>query len=56
MASEIYNPSVEIATLPYPLVGALKGGQRIILSQSPSTLASASPSLASAFRVRDIGS
>lgn len=56
MASEIYNPSVEIATLPYPLVGALKGGQRIILSQSPSTLASASPSLASTFRVRDIGS
>ena len=56
MASEIYNPSVEIATLPYPLVAALKGGQRIILSQSPSTLASASPSLASAFRVRDIGS
>jgi hypothetical protein len=56
MASEVYNPSVEIASLPYPLTGALKGGQRIILSYSPSDLATASPSLASAFRVRDIGS
>jgi hypothetical protein len=56
MATEIYNPSVEIATLPYPLTGALKGGQRIVLSQSVSTLTSASPSLSGPFRVRDIGS
>lgn len=56
MASEVVNPSVELSSLPYPLKGALKGGQRIILSYSPAELAAACPSLAGVFRVRDIGS
>jgi len=56
MASEVVNPSVELSSLPYPLKGALKGGQRIILSYSPSELAAACPSLGGVFRVRDIGS
>lgn len=55
MATEVHNPSVEITSLPAPLTGVMKGGQRIILSYTPAALAAAVPSLGNAFRVRDIG-
>ena len=55
MATEVHNPSVEITSLPAPLSGVLKGGQRIVLSYTPAALAAASPSLGSAFRLRDLG-
>lgn len=55
MATAIHNPSVELTALPSPLQGALKGGQRIVLSYSPATLAAACPSLDDVFKVTDLG-
>lgn len=55
MATEVHNPSVEITSLPSPLTGVLKGGQRIVLSYTPNALEAAVPSLGNAFRVRDLG-
>lgn len=55
MASAIHNPSVELTALPAPLQGALKGGQRIVLSYTPAALEAACPSLNDVFRVTDLG-
>ena len=45
MAVLITNPSVEICALPYPLQGILRGGQRIVLSQTLAALVALCPSL-----------
>lgn len=55
MATEVYNPSVEITALPGPLTGILKGGQRIVLSYTPAALEAAVPSIGAALRIRDLG-
>jgi hypothetical protein len=55
MATEVYNPSVEITALPSPLTGILRGGQRIVLSYTPAALEAAVPSIGQALRIRDLG-
>lgn len=57
MAVLISNPSVEICALPYPLQGILRGGQRIILSNTLAALVALCPSLDDgALTITDLGS
>ena len=55
MGVRIRNPSVEICGLPFPLRGVLQGGQRIIVSTTLAVLTAACPSLASTFKLTDLG-
>jgi len=55
-ASAIKNPSVEVCAMPYPFQGILQGGQTIILSYTPTQIATVCPSLPSALQVTDLGS
>lgn len=54
-AVKIKNPSVEIASLPFPLKGALKGGQAVVVAMSFANLLAAAPSIVAAFLVEDLG-
>ena len=57
MAVLITNPSVEICALPYPLQGILRGGQRIVLSNTLAALVAMCPSLDDgALTLVDLGS